>query len=43
VVPCFVHPDGSSTSIYIANALAKQAFTDALGADNVRIVDGRSE
>ncbi|MFZ4669776.1 MAG: hypothetical protein ACOYML_10780 [Microthrixaceae bacterium] len=43
VIPCFVHPDGSSTSIYIANALAKQAFTDALGADNVRNVDGRSE
>lgn len=43
VIPCFVHPDGSSTSIYIANALAKQSFTDAIGADNVRIVDGRNE
>mgnify|MGYP006301388507 CR=1 FL=1 len=42
-IPCFVRPDGSSTPMYVANELEKRSFIDALGADNVRIIDGRTE
>ncbi|MFZ4519965.1 MAG: hypothetical protein ACOYOP_16360, partial [Microthrixaceae bacterium] len=42
VIPCLVGEDGSATRLYVANELERQAFSDALGADNVTEVDGRT-
>lgn len=43
VVPCYVFADGTSTPVYVANEFENAGRSQGIGADNVQIVDGRTD